>query len=102
VSFSWADADGDSTAAGGLLGASAANISTGKATRLFAMPFMCKNASFDQDRLGTNIGKALKKARVAAGLCSPTALRYSLPLSPDRAALGAAVQTRVFCDAILY
>ena len=27
----------------------------------FAMPFQTKNASFYQDRLGTNMGKALKK-----------------------------------------
>ena len=33
---------------------------SGKGTRLFA-PFIYKNASFYQDRLGTNIGKALKK-----------------------------------------
>jgi hypothetical protein len=30
---------------------------------LFAMPFCTKNASLYQDRLGTNIGKALKKER---------------------------------------
>jgi hypothetical protein len=30
-------------------------------TPFFAVPFYTKNASFYQDRLGTNIGKALKK-----------------------------------------
>ena len=33
----------------------------GKETPLFAVPFIYENASFYQDRLGTNIGKALKK-----------------------------------------
>jgi hypothetical protein len=34
-------------------------------TRLFAMPFDTKHVSFYQDRLGTNIGKALKEKTCA-------------------------------------
>jgi hypothetical protein len=36
---------------------------------LFAMPFCTKNASLYQDRLGTNIGKALKKRDAVAFSC---------------------------------
>jgi hypothetical protein len=42
-------------------------MAVNKETRPFAMPFIYQNASFYQDRLGTNIGKALKKGRVSAG-----------------------------------
>ena len=40
--------------------------SSGKETHLFAH-FYTKNASFYQDRLGTNTGKTLRKGRVSAG-----------------------------------
>jgi hypothetical protein len=49
-------------------------------THLYAMPFYTESASFYQDRLGTNIGKALKKERDAfsqvgwAGCCGEHAV----------------------------
>jgi hypothetical protein len=34
------------------------------------MPFYTEMSPFYQDRLGTNVGKALKKRRVSAGLAN--------------------------------
>jgi hypothetical protein len=53
----------------------------GRETRPFA-PFIYKNASFYQDRLGTHIGKALKKGRVSAGLIRNCTVRNGVQLLP--------------------
>eukprot|EP01046_Picozoa_sp_COSAG06_P080092 COSAG06_NODE_27435_length_593_cov_1.002024_2_plen_90_part_01 len=76
--------------------------------------FLYKNASFYQDRLGTNIRKTQKKCRFLAGNLNSVAGRLHahylfLACTPFRYPVGSgqeyhvdAVQKRPFCSVILY